>query len=647
MLAEIVNGRILCETEYRDRELIKSVPGSRWDANSSKWYVPLSWSSCKALRGVFRDRLDLGPDLITWAQMQRDLWIDEAMVLRTALEAEGDQRLYPFQRADVKFLKLVERALLGNDMGTGKTVSSATALQELAESGQEIFPLLIICPNSMKRTWEKEIRKWLPAAEPIIIGSVWNEKKGKFVNAGAVQKKRQFVEAVRIPNAAIIINFEAMRLHSRLAPYGSIALTPEDKRPKELNLFAFRAVIIDEAHRIIHPDTKQTRACWAAAGDARFRWALTGTPSADGAPDDLWGILHFVDPGEWPAKSKYIDRYCLTSWNAFGGMDVIGVRPDTRDEFFSILDPHFRRMTKDVVLPFLPKKTRETRYAEMSPKQAKAYEEMHKSQLVETEDGGAIIATNQLTKNTRLIQFSSSFAGLNDENEVRLMEPSNKLDAFMDFLGDMSREASVVVAAESRQLIMLLAKRLEVAAEKHKRDPWLHSFRMIVGGMSTDEREAHKDDFQAQRARIMLMTIKAGGVGITLTRADTLCFLQRSWSMIDNKQAEDRVHRIGSEIHDKITIVDFVAPGTVEEGQIAAVHEKLRRLEEITRDVELIRARIAELELQFQTEELGKEIARLQVLELEKQYIETVPLWEQPVDLGAEAMRDALALLAG
>ena len=83
------------------------------------------------------------------------------------------------------------------------------------------------------------------------------------------------------------------------------------------------------------------------------------------------------------------------------------------------------------------------------------------------------------------------------------------------------------------------------------------SYELIVGGQTAEERERAKDNFQSGRVRVILCTIAAGGIGITLTRAATACFLQRSWSMVDNSQAEDRVHRIGSEIHDKVEIIDW------------------------------------------------------------------------------------------
>jgi hypothetical protein len=112
----------------------------------------------------------------------------------------------------------------------------------------------------------------------------------------------------------------------------------------------------------------------------------------------------------------------------------------------------------------------------------------------------------------------------------------------------------------------------------------------------------------------MLMTIAAGGVGITLTRAGHMIFLQRAWSMIDNKQCEDRVHRIGSEIHDKIVIIDLVTKDTVEETQIPALHAKFVRLQEIVRDREVFLA--------------NNDIESVRRLDAEMAAIDKAPIWQ-------------------
>ena len=140
---------------------------------------------------------------------------------------------------------------------------------------------------------------------------------------------------------------------------------------------------------------------------------------------------------------------------------------------------------------------------------------------------------------------------------------------------------------------------------------------MITGDVSEAQRQVNIDDFQNGLAQVMLMTIKAGGAGITLTRAGVIVFLQRSWSMIDNIQCEGRVHRIGSEIHDKIVVIDMIAAGTVEEMQIPKLHEKAIRLQEIVRDREVLLA--------------NGNIDAVKMLDIEKESIELSPLWGSSV----------------
>ncbi len=415
------------------------------------------------------------------------------------------------------------------------------------------------------------------------------------VHGSAAQRKSQLAEAAELPRAVVVLNWEAARLHSRLAPYGSVrlkrcgehggdpGLKPSlcESHAKELNLLGFHTVIADEAHKQKDPKSKQTRAVWAIqhGPEVVYRFGLTGTPIAN-HPGDLWAIMHGIAPDDYPSKTRYVDRYALLAWNTFGGLDIIGVRPDTRDEFFAVLDPRMRRMSKSLVLN-LPPKLRPTRVAEMSSKQAKAYAEIEKGMVTRLEDGQLVLATNSMVQALRLLQFSSSYAEVDTETgHVILSEPCSKVDALVDVLEEME-DKPLVACAESRQLIEIAARRLDK----------LHiTYRMIIGGMTMDQRAAALKDFQEGRARVMLFTIKAGGIGLTMTAADTIVFLQRSWSMLDNKQAEDRIHRIGAEKHETISIIDVIAPGTIEETQIYRLREKMARLEEVVRDKEQLKA---------------------------------------------------------
>lgn len=588
---------IVVQTEYRDKDLIRTVPGARYGVEAHRWIVPLSWAGCLTLRGVFRDRLQIGPALSAWAWEHRRELVEPAMSMRTALEAEVGakeaERLYGFQRAGVQFLSHVKRALLLDEMGTGKTVQSIYTMREVHEvQDLDVFPALIVAPNSVKTTWQREFAMWWPEARVEVLDG---------------PKPKRLATIARVKSGetdVLVVNWEGLRGHSRLAAFGPTELRhctvcdtslrgdadveakhPQkncERCPRELNEITWATVIADEAHRAKDGKAKQTRALWACRTDETLiRLALTGTPIAN-APQDLWSALYFIDPRAWPHKTRYIDRWCLTTFNPFGGMTVVGLKPETKDEFFAITDPHTIRRPKALVLSQLPPKQYTVRYVDMLPMQRRAYEAMRDSMVAQIDDaggGGRVVASNPLTQLTRLTQFSSAYAELNPDGEVKLTEPSNKIDALMDIL-DETGTKPVVVFAQSRQLIELASARLEKNKITHG---------LITGAQTPDERERYIQQFQRGDLKAMLCTVGAGGVGITLTAADTCVFLQRSWSMVDNAQAEDRTHRIGSEQHESINYIDIISTGTIEEGQRDALAAKVDRLQEFVRDAQFLK----------------------------------------------------------
>ena len=270
-----------------------------------------------------------------------------------------------------------------------------------------------------------------------------------------------------------------------------------------------------------------------------------------------------------------------TMLNAFGGMMVLGVKPHMEQEFYAAINPRMRRMLKKKVLPWLPEMMFERRDVEMSTKQKKAYDQMRDMMIAELENGEALTAPSPLTQTIRLLQFASSYAEMasNEEaGEVRaiLAEPSCKVDALMDDIknGDFGND-SVAVCAVSRQLIEILSAAMTKEEIPHG---------LITGAQDEDERQQAIDDFQSGKIKWILFTAQAGGVGVTLTAARRLVMLQRPWSLVDHKQALDRVHRIGSEIHDSVIITDYVTDGTIEERVIQVLETKADNFEQIVRD---------------------------------------------------------------
>lgn len=581
--------KIIIDAEWRFKELCKSIPGTKWDAKADIWHMPVSWSGCLALRSTFKEELVIGPKLSQWAADEVANRITPSNNLREQLEFEaGYADLFPHQRAGVEFFATAKQALLADEPGLGKTAQAIRTLSRLHEKGEQVFPALVVCPNTLKKNWEREFQQWWPGVRVQVIGGT------------AVQRRKQFdlfidpKEDEPQPHV-LVINWESLRSHSRLAPYGSVALArcPEcgghnDKvtparcevHVRELNQIDFKAVIADEIHRSKDPKSKQTRALWAATGDAEYRYALTGTPIANNVVD-LWTILHWLSPSEWPSKTRWIDRFVDTMLNAFGGMMVLGIKAHMADEFYASLNPRMRRMLKQVVLPWLPEVTVERRDVEMSTKQKKAYNDMRDLMIAELEGGDVLTAPSVLTQTLRLLQFASAYATIEinpttGEPKAVLAEPSCKIDALMDDIsnGDFGDD-SIAVSAVSRQLIELLSARLTKAGIHHG---------LITGKQNADERQKAVDDFQAGRTKWVLFTAQAGGVGITLTAARRLIRLQRPWSLVDDKQVNDRVHRIGSEIHDNIIITDYVTSGTVEERVRQVLEGKADNFEEVVKD---------------------------------------------------------------
>lgn len=669
---------VIADARWSEKDIIAAIAGARWDEKSKTWTLPLSWATCLQLRAGFGEALINGHDLAAWAWAEFNGRIKPALDIRDQLTrvrgAGYDYQLYDFQTSGAEFLNLASwtqpdgpagGAILADDMGLGKTAQIYAVLrrlEKLLENGaQDVLPAAVICPNSVKNGWRDQATKWGATAHPYIVSGT------------AAQRRRILAEAAKDPLALVIINIEAVRLMSRLSAYGSTRLArcrKCDKKHgeetlsasrcevhiKELNGFGFRTVILDEAHRTKDPTSKQTRAIWAVGHDpsVRRRWAMTGTPIADNI-GDLWSILHFIAPHEHPTKTQYIERYALRAWNPYGGLDIVGVNPDHREEFFKILDSRFRRVPKALVLDQLPQIIRSVRWVEMVPKQLKAYQDMEERLMTRLDDGSLLVAPNNLVNAARLLQLSSSYCDVEwvDTPETRPTdkscncyrsrldvhrddcpnrrkivvtptEPSPKLDAMEEAFDELGGK-QVVICAMHRKLIDLAAKRFD-----KRKIP----YSLIVGGMTDYERHRAVEQFRNGTHQVALLTIEAGGTGLDgLQVADTLFCLQRSWSMINNVQMDGRVHRIGSEVHKFVHIVEFVTDNSIEsEKQYPRLAAKYERLSEITRDrIRLMHAGLAQSEMY----ELNRQESRAM----------TADLTEDPVPLG-DTFEESLRELA-
>lgn len=614
--------RITIVTEFQHRELAQTLPGARWSSRDVAWKMPLAWTSCLALRATFGDHLVIGPELAVWATEERTRRVTPSLDLRAVTSLEeiewtteivemakrtgSEMTLFPHQSAGAAFMATSGQCLIADETGTGKSAQAIGAIRTLHRLHEEVFPVLVVAPNSVKKPWSREWARWWPGIKVQLVGG------------GAAERRK----ALETPAHVYIINWDVLAKHTKLAKYGNTALKRckecggLDERIsaincevhlKELNLLKFNTVIADEVHRAKDPRAKQTRALWGASEHANYRYGLTGTPVQD-TISDLWSLLRFLAPDEYPSRTKFMDRFAEVGYNMWGALTVFGIKDSAREEFFSSIDPRMRRMLKKVVLKFLPPIIRETRYVEMPLAQKKAYNQMVKETIAELDDGSTMVAASPLSRATRLLQFSSSYAEMHEkelpdgriERHAKLSLPSGKITAFLADLqaGDFG-DSQIVVFAKSRQLIELLSKEMS-----RIKDPTTATVGiphgLITGAQSTDERQEWIDKFQAGEVKYILVTIDAGGVGLTLTAADTMVFLQRSWSSTAQIQAESRAHRIGSEIHESVTIIDYVSEGTIEEVQNIRLGEKFGRIEAVVRDKEMLKRLLEDGEIDYE-----------------------------------------------
>lgn len=551
---------------YMHKDRLSAIPGSRYvGGGKDYWTIPRSWPALKVASRLFSGCLEWAPEAVDWANSIWTGLIEPSLQLRNAgAEPEWVEAIAKTLPAGIKprayqvaaaiYLATAKRAFLFDVQGTGKMTETALTLSLYPD----MFPALIVAPASVIWTWQRELAKF--GIDSLVIAG------------GKADREKQFVKFESGEAKVAIISYGLVAKHSRVSGYGTIKLTEEQRQHKELNQIAWKTVAADECHRLKDPTTVQTRACWAVRDHATYVWGLTGTPIESDALD-LWSILHFIAPVEFPSKTKYIDLWLEMRNNFFGGMEVVGLRQDTADEFRDITEWHWRRQQKSDDLPPVEE---DVRYADMPTKAAKAYRDMKKQLMAELDSDGSfdtLFADNHMVKSGRLKQFAAATVMIDEHDAVRMVEPSWKLDSVEDAMVDYPYPA--IFWFDNRDLLHMFEARLD-----KKEIPYVS----VHGGINGKERDDNVQRFQAGEVNNILVTYGAGSEGITLTAARVRHRIQRPWSSIKDEQAPFRNERIGSEIHETIIQVDYITRDTMEGEWVNRLAEKDEAKQEVLRD---------------------------------------------------------------
>jgi SNF2 family DNA or RNA helicase len=596
---------------WNEYEVIKKIPGVHWSSDHRRWELDATWAGYCTLVGTVTN-VEIGPLLKSWAENEWSTRVEPALLLRSMTEwpAEWpdpgfDARLRSYQRVAVYMALLAgDGYVYGDEMSGGKGVQALCAWRMLHQRGQDVLRGLVVCPNNAKRHWAKEITKWFPEATPYIVPS------------GAVQRKKVISAAERDPTAIIIVNYDAMRLLSRLETFGNVAMrkcrscAPRDGDPKvksgtcethlkQLNYVPIRLVIFDEIHHLKDPRAKQTRACWYVAHQqgVRIRWGTTGTMMADHI-GDTWSIMHTLLPREYQSRSKWMDMFALQAWNSHGGLDVVGLRPDTRDTFFQFFDPRYRRVTLALVEPQIPPTIHVVREVSMPQAQERMYRELEKTLASFTPEGDLIVAQNNLVVQTRLMQAAA--AGLEIDKgdnpddvsswKVHLKEPSPKLDELDEIFEELEIWPNRII----RPVVIMgvYVDLLELAYERLTKRGY--RVKLATGKQSEKERWDAAEAMDRNEIHALIGSIDANTEAVNFAHVDDMIMLQRHWSLIKQLQVQARhspARRNDARRYQAARIIHVVTADTVEDNQTKRLIAKLERLEELNRDREaLLRA---------------------------------------------------------
>lgn len=441
---------------------------------------------------------------------------------------QGNLREY--QKRGVSWLQYLEQiglnGCLADDMGLGKTVQVIARLlqeRELAKKQRikNLPPTLLVAPTSVVGNWYHEIEKFAPGLKAAIHHGTERARSAQ-----------EFKQACR-ENDVIITSFALARKDIKL--FGDIQ---------------WHRVVLDEAQNIKNPKADLTKSILKL--NANHRLALTGTP-IENRLLDLWSIFNFLNPGYLGNQTQFRRNFELPIQKANDPRQSITLK--------KLVEPFILRRVKtdQSIIKDLPDKVEQKLYCNLTKEQASLYEAVVKditTQIEEVEGihrKGLILAT--LTKLKQICNHPMQF--LQDGSDFT-PERSHKLMR----LTEMVQEA--IDEGES-MLIFTQFTELGASLEKYLRHTCHYNTYYLHGGTSRKKREQMISEFQDPETEpsIFVLSLKAGGVGITLTKANRVFHFDRWWNPAVEDQATDRAFRIGQSKN--VFVHKFVAMGTLEE----------------------------------------------------------------------------------
>ncbi len=436
--------------------------------------------------------------------------------------------LRPYQALGVGWLAFLERwglgACLADDMGMGKSIELIAFLLHLQENNSLESPTLLVCPTSVLGNWQREVKKFGPTLK-VLLHHGDKRAKGKAF-------------ATAIKGKDLIVT--------------SYALVFRDA--KEIQGIKWQGLVLDEAQNIKNSESKQSKIVREI--EASFKIALTGTP-VENRLQELWSILEFLNPGYLGPRNFFQRRFAIP-------IEKYGDR-ESLHTLRSLVRPFIlRRLKTDKsIIQDLPEKQEMTVFCGLATEQATLYQQIVEMSITELESAEGIQRRGMiLALLVKLKQLCNHPALLTAKQNPKALEIKSQESGKLQRLLEMLEE---VVAEGDRALIFTQFAEWGKLLKPHLEQHLGREILFLYGGIKQQQREEMIDRFQhdPQGPPIMILSLKAGGTGLNLTRATHVFHYDRWWNPAVENQATDRVFRIGQTRN--VQVHKFVCTGTLEE----------------------------------------------------------------------------------
>lgn len=424
------------------------------------------------------------------------------------------------------------------EQGTGKTSTLINILREKFQDETKPFRTLILCPPIVIENWKREF---------LLYSRVPEEKLFCLTGNALSRLKRIGAE-----DAIYITNYQTLLM---------------DAVYKKLLAFNFKAVVLDESHKIKTYNSKTTKKALVLGSQAQYRYCLSGTPILNTA-NDIFPQAQFLDRGltfgtnYFHFRSEYFVDFnqnmprhvYFPNWK---------MKPGSTWRINEAIRPFSRRVLKADCLD-LPPLIRQRIDCPLTDEQAKVYHQLEKEFVAEL-GNGQVITDLELTKGLRLQQIVSGYVP-NEQGVIHEFRPNPRLEAVRDLLEALAGGHKILIWASFRQNFQQLSQLVTSLGIP---------FVSVHGQIPPVQQREYIERFELHcPTRVLIGHPRSCGIGVNLTAADYSIFFSRGFSLEDDLQAEARNYRGGSERHQSIVRIDLTTPNTIDEVILTALAAK-------------------------------------------------------------------------